>query len=282
MSATQSTRPRARNQAEAPRKTGRKLDYRFDPVPKIATDLVAAGTLQPIDLQVLALLLRYRSRLRTSCWTTIPHLAREIERSERTVQRSLKRLQAAGLIHHVEVPTPDPDEPRNKTGWRFQFAWMEVAAEVTPVSPGECQPCHPPGDIGVTQRETEANRLPPAEKKNQDDDPACVREPAPASEPEPRSSSSVSSQDQEQEPPADDLAPLVAKATARFGVGRERVATAVAEFGRDWVEAALNRANLREWGGVLATLRNWRAEGGPTRERRPYQHPPLFDRSKLK
>ena len=159
---------------QAPRPSGRALGYKFDPIPRRAIDLVASRELQPIDVEVLALLLRYRSRLRTSCWTTIARLATGIGRSESTVHRSLRRLRAAGLIRHEQIADrgePDPDEPRNRTGWRFYFAWMDPTPASPAVTPTPCQPRHPLPVSRDTQVEKE--RTPP-QGANQDDEDAVV------------------------------------------------------------------------------------------------------------
>lgn len=64
----------------------------------------------------------------------------------------------------------------------------------------------------------------------------------------------------------EDLGPLVARAEQRFGgCMLKRVAYAVEVYGREWVEVVLwGAVVLRDWGGVLVTLGNWKREGGPT------------------
>jgi hypothetical protein len=66
-------------------------------------------------------------------------------------------------------------------------------------------------------------------------------------------------------PPLQDpeLAPLVEKATERFGANYRRVEQAVEAYGREWVEQALERPGTEQWGGVLHTLKEYKAEGGP-------------------
>ncbi len=113
------------------------------------------------------------------------------------------------------------------------------------MTPGGCQPWHPGGVTGDTQ----LKRQQILERTNDDGNPV--------------ESSSSSQAQEERKKTADDLALLVAKADRRFGAGRQRVAAAIATFGRPWVEAAVALPNLKKWGGVLKTLENWRAEGGP-------------------
>jgi hypothetical protein len=88
---------------------------------KAARGLPRSGELLPIDLAVLDRLRRLRAQGAASCWTSIRFLAREVRRSQRTVWRSLGRLLAAEQIDRVRVARPDPDDPRNRTGWRFVF-----------------------------------------------------------------------------------------------------------------------------------------------------------------
>ena len=42
---------------------------------------------------------------------------------ERTAQRSIKRLMDRGHLRRDPVPVPDPDDPRNMTGYRYYFNW---------------------------------------------------------------------------------------------------------------------------------------------------------------
>jgi hypothetical protein len=227
------------------------LGYEFDPIPRQAVDLVAAHVLQPIDVEVLALLLRYRSRLRTSCWTTIGRLSVELDRSESTIRRSLHRLKAAGLIRHVQVAErgePDPDEPRNRTGWRFYFAWMESAPTPSAVPPTPCQPSHPLPVSCDTQGETKGNPLP---KGNQDDEDAA------------RSSSSDSS-------PPEKTGEAISKAVEAASVLVTKPAAAVGRILKDHpaitpgdvVEAvAIARDKGRGWSYAIGVIENWAVEG---------------------
>ena len=79
------------------------------------------------DQAVLVELLRWRNQYRHSCWVTKDIIARNLQCSDRTVQRSLRRLEDAGLIRPAVVSPPghpDPDDPRNRTGWRIHFPWL--------------------------------------------------------------------------------------------------------------------------------------------------------------
>jgi hypothetical protein len=63
-----------------------------------------------------------------------------------------------------------------------------------------------------------------------------------------------------------ELAPLVARATERFGANYQRVEQAVEAYGKEWVEQALERPGTERWGGVLHTLNEYTTEGGPLRK----------------
>lgn len=123
------TTPRQSRGPSSVRAEGAKpsLGYKFDPVPQNLLDLVRAGELSPVDSQVLAVLLRFRSRLKFACWCAKSTIAEKVGCSTRTVQRSLGRLAQAGLIAQEVVDVPDPDEPRNRTGWRIVLLWLAPA-----------------------------------------------------------------------------------------------------------------------------------------------------------
>jgi hypothetical protein len=124
-----------------PADSGQVVGYAFDPIPSaIRRD----PRLKPIDHLILAILISFAIWRRDSCWTTIPTIARRVPAirpgrsgkavaSERTVQRSIDRLKAAGYIRHERVAKPDPDQPDNWTGWRFYFNFAPV--QVGPIGP---------------------------------------------------------------------------------------------------------------------------------------------------
>jgi hypothetical protein len=101
-----------------------RISYPFDATPKWVNGLVKEHRLQPLDVLVLNELLHWRLRFVASCWCTVETIATNLERSPRTISRSLARLSTADLIDQRRVPKPDPDEPRNRTGWRITFLWL--------------------------------------------------------------------------------------------------------------------------------------------------------------
>jgi hypothetical protein len=168
-----------------------RLGYGFDPVPK---SIRRNPRLKPFDADVLAVLLEFRIWRRDSCWTTINTVANRLRAirpgrsgspfvSQRTVQRSIARLKAEDCIRHQRVPKPDPDDPRNLTGWRFYLLFIPVeppASEsprevtkapgvVTKESPAALPPAPSPGgevtkesgDSLVTQGRGEVGELEP-------------------------------------------------------------------------------------------------------------------------
>jgi hypothetical protein len=150
--------------------------HAFAPIPCFVLDLIhqrdekGRRKILPIDFTVLAILLRYRTRLKNSCWTTVARIAGELDCCERTVQRSLKRLKDAKVIRHVQVAPHgemDPDEPRNRTGWRFYFVWLD---DKEAVSPPPRQACHHPDATRVAQSKIERSPLPAGGRKKQTSD----------------------------------------------------------------------------------------------------------------
>jgi hypothetical protein len=103
----------------------RSLGYPFDPIPREARALLEQGRIPPIDYVVLGELLSFRRAFRDSCWVSKAVLAKRLGITTRTVQRSLRRLGEAGLIRQDWVAVPDPDEERNRTGWRIFFLFID-------------------------------------------------------------------------------------------------------------------------------------------------------------
>jgi hypothetical protein len=128
---TTTTTTAAQREARAPATTprGEPVGYAYDPVPK---SVRYDRRLKAIDHVIVAILVSLAIWRRDSCWTTIRFIASQIPairpgRSglavvcEKTVQRSIKRLMDCGHIRREAVPIPDPDDPRNTTGYRYYF-----------------------------------------------------------------------------------------------------------------------------------------------------------------
>ena len=129
----------------------RPLGYAFDPIPSA---IRGDSRLKPVDHLVLAILLSFSVWRRDSCWTTIatiaarlpalrPHQSGSNSASQRTVQRSLERLKAAGYLRHEQVARPDLDDPRNRTGWRFYFNFVPLNPLVQSHQEKPTQSTHP-------------------------------------------------------------------------------------------------------------------------------------------
>ncbi len=139
---------------------GQPIGYTFDPIPSA---IRGDRRIKPIDQMVLAILISFAIWRRDSCWAAVATIAARLPAlrigprgfvvaSHRTVQRSLERLKTAGYIRHQRVAKPDPDDPRNMTGWRFFFEFAPVACPAP--SPDSRMP-NKSGDALVTQDQRE-------------------------------------------------------------------------------------------------------------------------------
>jgi hypothetical protein len=110
---------------------GQPVGYAFDPVPK---SLRRDPRLKLIDRTIVAILISLAIWRRDSCWTSMRYLASQVPAirrgkfarsfiSAKTAQRSIKRLMTFGYLRREAVPVPDPDDPRNATGFRYYFLW---------------------------------------------------------------------------------------------------------------------------------------------------------------
>ena len=138
-----------------------RLGYSFDAVPR---RIRRNPRLKALDAQVVAILIGFAVWRRDSCWASVASISSRLpairpgrsgSRSacDRTVQRSIERLKAEGELRHERVPKPDPDDPRNRTGWRFYFNFIPIQ------SPN----LSPPGEVtkvegGVTKGSSEAGQ----------------------------------------------------------------------------------------------------------------------------
>ncbi len=131
------------------------LGYTFDAVPR---RIRHNPRLKPVDAQVVAILIGFAVWRRDSCWASVASIASRLpamragrtgSRSacDRTVQRSIDRLKAEGELRHGRVPKPDPDDPRNRTGWRFYFNWAAPAEPPGEVTKGPAEVTKPGGEV---------------------------------------------------------------------------------------------------------------------------------------
>jgi Helix-turn-helix domain len=133
-----------------PQSLGRRLGYSYDPIPSA---IRGDRRLKPIDTLVLAILLSFAVWRRDSCWTTIGTIAARLPAQrpgrsgstvacDRTVQRSILRLIAAGYIRRERIAKPDLDDPKNRTGYRYYFLFVPVQAPAVELT--ETPPVQPP------------------------------------------------------------------------------------------------------------------------------------------
>jgi hypothetical protein len=163
------------------------------------------------------------------------------------------------LLKRLDPDLPVEDRPPPREAVARLWAARERKGEpvrcptrVTPPAPIEATPLPQMGQPPLPQMRQQNKDV--FSKKDELNDDAVV---APSQPP-----------DEEKTPDkvSEDLAPLGDRAQDRFGgCMLKRVADAVETYGREWVEVVLwGVLTLKDWGGVLATLGHWKAEGGPS------------------
>jgi hypothetical protein len=90
------------------------------PFAALPHDLIADKRLKATDVRLAGVLLRY-ARAKATCWPSVATLGLDLLRSRRTVQTSLRRLEAAGWISTRPAPNP--------TGREFVMVWREQAED---------------------------------------------------------------------------------------------------------------------------------------------------------
>ena len=93
--------------------------------PRRALDLLAAGSIKPVDTGILLAILKFRKNGGLTCWVKTETLSRITGMSNRHVHRSLHRLTDAGLIDRYICGRPDPMDSENKTGYRFNLLFNQ-------------------------------------------------------------------------------------------------------------------------------------------------------------
>src|ERR687898_2580111 len=88
------------------------------PFAQLPHDIAADPRLTPVDVRVVAALL-FWARDKAAAWPCDASIASRVERSVSTVQRSLRRLQALGLVLRDKVEPSD----RNRTGRIIRLIW---------------------------------------------------------------------------------------------------------------------------------------------------------------
>jgi hypothetical protein len=96
------------------------------PFAALPHDIASDPRLSPTDVRVLLALL-YWSRQKSICWPSDPSIAARTGRSVSTVQRSLRKLQAFGLIDRKQVTD-------NPTGRVIILVYRQCETPVAPVS----------------------------------------------------------------------------------------------------------------------------------------------------
>ena len=106
-------------------------------------DLVADPRLSPTDVRVAAALL-FWARSKAVCWPADRSIGSRVGRSVGTVQRSLRRLEAAGWITREKSTA-------NRTGRLIRIAWRSAGARPlpAPMSDPPVAPARDEGDVIV-------------------------------------------------------------------------------------------------------------------------------------
>jgi hypothetical protein len=174
-------------------------------------------------------------RTNDSCWPSNATLAAAAGLSAQQTGRGLAELEEAGWIRRDGSP---------RGGRREGITLLRRIDRCTqpPIETDRCT--HQDREVApIKTEESHKKKIQGSRPKNDDTRPVVVVESPPLKDPE--------------------LAPLVARAEERFGANYQRVEQAVEAFGREWVEQALERPGTEQWGGVLHTLKEYEAEGGP-------------------
>ena len=94
--------------------TERRLPYTFDAPPKILHDLIRQKVLKGRDQAVLVELLRWRNQYQNSCWVTKDIIARNLQCSDRTVQRPSADSRTPDSSGQPWSPRPDIPIPMTR------------------------------------------------------------------------------------------------------------------------------------------------------------------------
>jgi hypothetical protein len=107
----------ARHPRRRQRRDAKAANRRDDPEPE-------AAKLLPSDVDVLITIMRQRRFRQDVRWCSIARLVELTGLSRRSVQLSIDRLAYWGWVWHEKIDKPDPDDPKNETGWRFNLTWL--------------------------------------------------------------------------------------------------------------------------------------------------------------
>jgi hypothetical protein len=109
--------------------------------------LIKAKKLTALDALVLGMLLRERRFSESSPVSrcTKEKIASELGKSPSAIQSSFARLKACGLIEHVCVGKPDPNDATNHTGYRVFFPFVNDGKPYRSCAPRRVKNA-PPGD----------------------------------------------------------------------------------------------------------------------------------------
>lgn len=81
--------------------------------------------LRSLDTHVLKTILGFKPRVSYLRWCPQRVIMERLGKKERTIRLSYRRLARNGFIRLRPVPVPDPDDPRNKTGYQIVLLFDE-------------------------------------------------------------------------------------------------------------------------------------------------------------
>jgi DNA-binding MarR family transcriptional regulator len=115
------------------------------------TPVTRAAKLLPVDWRVLERLAGYGPR---GIWPGVPELAARLGVSDRTVQRSLRRLEATGKVEAVPTFAHPDDQNWTARGRRIRYLGEQVSNTYRLADPGDAagtssRAVTPPGDTTI-------------------------------------------------------------------------------------------------------------------------------------
>jgi helix-turn-helix protein len=140
----------------------------FVPFAAIPHDLVSDSRLNPADIRLVAVILRF-ARSKPWAWPSNGRLAAELGCSVRTVQNGLRRLKACGWVRTVPAANP--------TGRRIILAWRDDAhctPRAQPVAPRGCEQLHPKEIVIVEGDAWKEFTLPQERERRPEPDPPAL------------------------------------------------------------------------------------------------------------
>jgi DNA-binding transcriptional ArsR family regulator len=120
-----------------------------DPFACVPYRIGLAPCLDAVDVRIVVALLHY-TKDKVVCWPSDRTIGEHVQRSRSTVQRHLRRLEAAGYIERDKSSNPN-----NRTGRLLRLTWRCLTHETPPVSSVGNPPVSPVRQECENEREKE-------------------------------------------------------------------------------------------------------------------------------